>query len=99
MVLYTLQQNEGVEQENRSLKEMASCMLHAKSLPQRLWVEEINCKIYIQNKYLHRYFKDKTSYEAWGHLKPEVAHFHIFGSRAWARIPSEKRKELDPQRT
>jgi hypothetical protein len=29
----------------------------------------------------------------------EVTHFHIFGSRAWARIPSEKRKALDPQST
>jgi hypothetical protein len=28
-----------------------------------------------------------------------VTHFCIFGSRAWARIPSEKRKELDPQST
>ena len=28
-----------------------------------------------------------------------MTHFHIFGSRAWARIPSEKRKALDPQST
>jgi hypothetical protein len=28
-----------------------------------------------------------------------VTHFHIFGSRAWASIPSEKRKALDPQST
>jgi transposase InsO family protein len=30
---YTPQQNEVVERKNRSLKEMASCMLHEKSLP------------------------------------------------------------------
>jgi hypothetical protein len=28
-----------------------------------------------------------------------VTHFCIFGSRAWARIPSKKRKALDPQST
>jgi hypothetical protein len=28
-----------------------------------------------------------------------VTQFRIFGSRAWAQIPSEKRKALDPQRT
>jgi hypothetical protein len=28
-----------------------------------------------------------------------VTHFHIFGSRAWASIPSKKRKALDPQST
>jgi hypothetical protein len=74
-------------------------MLHAKSLPQRLWAEALNCETYIQNRSPHRYVKDKTPYEAWSGLKPEVTHFHIFGSRAWAQIPSEKRKALDPQRT
>ena len=36
-VPYTPLQNEVAEQKNIFLKEMASCMLHAKSLPQRLW--------------------------------------------------------------
>jgi hypothetical protein len=98
-VPYTLQQNRVVEQKNRSPKEMASCMLHAKSLPQRLWVEALNCATYIQNKSPHRSFKDKTPFEAWSGLKLEVTHFRIFGSRAWARIPSKKRKALDPHST
>jgi hypothetical protein len=74
-------------------------MLHAKSLPHRLWAKALNCATYIQNRSLHRYVKDKTPYEAWSGLKLEVTHFHIFGSHAWARIPSEKKKALDPQRT
>jgi hypothetical protein len=98
-VPYTPQQNGVVERKNRSLKEMASCMLHAKSLPQRLWAEALNCATYIQNRSPHRSVKDKTPYEAWSGLKPEVTHFRIFGSRAWAQIPSEKRKALDPQST
>jgi hypothetical protein len=36
IVPYTPQQNEVAEWKNRSLKEMASCMLHAKSLSHRL---------------------------------------------------------------
>ena len=40
-VPYTPQQNKVVEWKNRSLKEMTSCMLHAKSLPHRLWAEAI----------------------------------------------------------
>ena len=78
---------------------MASCILHAKSLPQILWAEALNCATYIQNKSPHRFVKDKTPYEAWSGLKPEVTHFHIFDLRALARIPSEKRKALDPQST
>jgi hypothetical protein len=78
---------------------MASCMLHAKSLSQRLWVEALNCETYIQNISPHIFVKDKTPYEAWSNLKPEVSHFHIFSSCAWARIPSKMRKALDPQST
>jgi hypothetical protein len=78
---------------------MTSCMLHAKTLAQILWDEAINFATYIQNIPLHRYVKDKTLYEAWSGLKLEVTHFRIFRSRAWAKIPSEKRKELDPHIT
>jgi hypothetical protein len=98
-VPYTPQQNEVAEQKKRSLKEMASYMLHAKSLPQRLWAEALNYATYIQNRSPHRSVKDNTPYEAWSGLKSKVTHFHIFGSHAWACIPSEKRKALDPQRT
>ena len=76
---------------------MASCMLHAKSLLKRLWAKALNCETYIQKISPHRYVKDNTPYEAWSGLKLEVTHFHIFSSRAWALIPSKKRKELDPQ--
>jgi hypothetical protein len=96
-VPYTPQKNKVVEWKNRSLKEMASSMLHAMSLPLRLWVEALNCGTYIKNISPHIFFKDKIPYEAWSDLKLEVTHFHIFGSRAWARIPSMKRKALDPQ--
>jgi hypothetical protein len=98
-VPYTPQQNGVAEWKNISLKEMAYCMLHAKSLPQRLWAEALNCATYIQNIYPHRSVKDKTPYEAWSGLKSEVTQFFIFSSRAWARIPAEKRKALDPHRT
>eukprot|EP00253_Pinus_taeda_P017894 PITA_17894 len=72
-VTYTPQQNRVAERKNQSLKEMASSMLHPKSLPH------------------------KTPFSASSGTKPEVTHFCVFGSRAWARIPFEKRKALDPQ--
>eukprot|EP00253_Pinus_taeda_P018200 PITA_18200 len=76
---------------------MASCMLHAKSLPHNLWAEALNCANYIQNRSPHRFVKDQTPFEAWNGTKPEVTHLRVFGSRAWARIPSKKIKALDPQ--
>ena len=72
-------------------------MLHAKSLPHKLWAEALNCANYIQNRSPHRSIKNQTPFEAWSGTKPEITHLRVFGSRAWARIPSEKRKALDPQ--
>ena len=43
----TLQQNGVAERKNRSLKEMATCMLEAKNLPSKFWAEAINCASYI----------------------------------------------------
>jgi hypothetical protein len=98
-VPYTPQQNGVVERKNISLKEMTNCMLHVRSLPSKLWVEALNCVSYIQNISPHRSVEDMTPFEAWTGDKPDVTHFCIFGSRAWAHIPSEKRKALDPQST
>ena len=41
---------------------------------------------------------EKTPFEAWSGDKPNVSHFRVFGSKAWDRIPSEKRKALQPKR-
>jgi hypothetical protein len=74
-------------------------MLHAKSLPKRLWVELLNCTTYMKNISSHIYFKYNIPYKAWSVLKLEVTHFCIFGSRTWAQIPFEKKKALDPHST
>ena len=94
---YTPQQNGVAERKNRSLKEMATCMLQSKSLPQRLWDEAIKCVAYIQNRVPHKSVKGVTPFEAWTGKKPEVTHFRVFGSRAWAHIPTEKWRALEPQ--
>ena len=62
-----------------------------------LWDEAIIFIAHIQNKSFHKSVKVKTPYEAWFGQNPNVSNFRIFGTRAWARIPSEKRKALQPQ--
>jgi hypothetical protein len=39
--------------------------------------------------------KNITLEEAWNKIKPDVRHFHVFGSEAWAHIPDEKRKHYN----
>eukprot|EP00253_Pinus_taeda_P029701 PITA_29701 len=50
-----------------------------------------------KNQIPHKALKGTTPFECWIGKKPKVSHFHIFGSRAWAHIPIDKRKDLEPQ--
>ena len=95
-VPYTPQENGVAERKNMDLKEMVVCMIEEKDLSPKIWDEDINFSPHIQNKEFYKSVKGKTPYEAWFCHKPNVSHFGIFGSRAWARIPSEKRKSLQP---
>jgi hypothetical protein len=96
-VPYTPQQNGVAERKNRTLKEMVNCMIQSKGLSLKYWVEEINCENYIVNRTLTKALKNITMEEDWTKIKPEVSHFRVFGSIAWAHITDEKRKALQPK--
>ena len=53
-VSYTPQQNGVAKRKNRSLKEMATCLLQAKNFLPSLWNEAVNCASYIQNMVPHK---------------------------------------------
>ena len=95
---YTPQYNGVAERKNRALKEMATCMMKAKDWNPKLWDEAINYDAYVKNIATHKQLYGKNPYEAWSGHKPNVSHFRVFGSKAWARIPFVKRKALQPQR-
>ena len=57
----------------------------------------INYASYIQNRVPHKHLDGMNPFKTWSGHKPYVTHFSIFGSKAWARIPTEKRKALQPQ--
>jgi hypothetical protein len=94
---YTPQQNGVVERKNRTLKEMANCMIQSKRLSLKYWVEAINCANYIVNHTPTKALKNITPEEDWTKIKPNVSHFRVFGSIAWAHSPDEKRKGLQPK--
>lgn len=56
------------------------------------------CANYIQKRSPHRALDGITPFEVWCGKKPSVKHFKVFGCLAWARIPPQKRKALEPQR-
>ena len=97
LIPYTPQKNGVVERKNRSLKEMATCMTDAKTLPPKFWAKALKYASYIQNRVPHKHLDGMTIFKSWSGHKPDVTHFRILGSKAWARIPTEKRQDLQPQ--
>jgi hypothetical protein len=76
---------------------MANCMIQSKGLNLKYWAEAINCENYIVNHTPTKALKNIAPEEAWTKIKPDVSHFCVFGSVAWAHILDEKRKSLQPK--
>ncbi|MCO5581796.1 hypothetical protein L7F22_035685 [Adiantum nelumboides] len=79
---YPPQQNGVAERKNRSLMEMARCMLKAKSLPHKLWMEAVACAAHVLKRCPTRALKTITPYESWYDRKPSVSSLRVFGCLA-----------------
>lgn len=91
---YSPQQNGVAERKNRSLGEMATCMLVDAGLEKRFWGEAILTATYLQNRLPSRSI-GKTPYELWWGRKPDLSHLRVFGSEAFVHVPDTKRKKMD----
>ena len=94
-VRYTPQQNGVSERKNRTVMEMARCMLAEKNLPKSFWAEAVNTAVYLLNRLPTRALKDKIPIEAWSGHKPTVKHLKVFGSMCYTHVPDQKRHKLE----
>ena len=58
-------------------------------------MEAIHYSNYIVNRTPTKVPKNITPKEEWSSIKPDVSHFCVFGSEAWAHILDEKHKALE----
>ena len=93
-VAYSPQQNGVAERKNRSLIEMARCMITDANLENKYWGKAVNTANYLQNRLPSKPI-NKTPFELWYSKVPNVEHLHIFGCEAFVHIPDTKRKKLD----
>lgn len=91
---YSPQQNGKAERKNRTLVEMARCMLIEAKLPNTYWGEAVVTANFIQNRMITR-TTNESPYERWNGVKPGIQSFKIFGSECFVHVPSEKRRKLD----
>jgi hypothetical protein len=50
--------------------------------------------VYIKNRCPTKALESKTPQEAWTNRKPDVSHLRVFGCKAFAHIPNEKKSKL-----
>jgi Reverse transcriptase (RNA-dependent DNA polymerase)/Integrase core domain/GAG-pre-integrase domain len=93
---YSPQQNGVAERANRTLLDMARSMIHANNLPTRLWGEAILTAAHIKNR-APTSVLEVTPFEIWSNKKPDISYFRIFGSKAYAPMPEQGRRKLDPR--
>ena len=72
-------------------------MLESKKLAANLWDKAMNFVEYIHNIVTNSFVKGNTPFKAYFGHKPDVSNLRVFGSTAWARIPLDKRRDLQPQ--
>ncbi|KAK8628128.1 hypothetical protein V6N13_063840 [Hibiscus sabdariffa] len=92
---YTPQQNGVSERKNRTVMEMARCILMEKNLPKKFWAEAVRTTVYLLNRLLTKAIQDKNPVEAWFGRKASAKHLRVFGSIFYAHIPVQKRSKLD----
>jgi len=67
------------ELKNRTIMEMARCMMHEKGLPKKFWVEAVNTAVFLLNRLPAMEAQGKTPFESWYGHKPFVQNFTVFG--------------------
>ncbi|RDY00018.1 hypothetical protein CR513_16853, partial [Mucuna pruriens] len=87
MVPRTPQQNGVAERKNRTILNMARCMLKVKSMPKEFCDEVVSCAE-CQRSNTSRSMK-------WSGVKPKVDHFRVFGSITYTHVPNQARSKLN----
>ena len=92
---YTPQQNGVVERKNRTILEMARCLLHDKDLPKKFWAEAASTSVFLLNRLPTKALSKSTPFEAWYGFKPKLMNLKVFGCLCFSYIPQVKRDKLD----
>lgn len=89
---YTPEQNGVAERANRTLTEMARCMLIHSGLGEQFWAEAIATAAYLRNRAETKTLLEKTPFESWTGKVPSVGHLKVFGSLAVVLDKTHKKK-------
>lgn len=82
-----------IERLNRTIQEMARSMLAHADLSTRFWAEAVMTSAYTLNRLpCQPYHRDKTRFEAYYGVKPDISNMRTFGCHCWVRDYDETLK-------
>lgn len=93
---FSSQQNGIVERKNRTLIEMARCMLLDAKMDLSFWGEAVTMANFVQNRLPWKNV-NKTLFEYWYNRKPIYINLKRFGVDCYIKIPDENRRKLNPK--
>lgn len=96
-VAYSPQQNGIAERMNRTILDKVRAMLFNHSCDQRMWAEAVNTAVYLINRSPTKVLREVTPEEKWTGNKIDLSHLKVFGCTAYAHVPDQKRRKLDPK--
>jgi len=72
---------------NRTLLEKVRAMLFSSGLPKSLWGEAVSHAVYLKNRSSTRILDEKTPYEVFYGVKPNLRGLPEFGAKVWVHTP------------
>lgn len=92
---YTPQQNGISERKNRTLIEMARCMMRQAGSPPAFWAEAVHTANYIRNRCPTTALSGQIPFTLWKGKKPTVIYMHSFGSKAYYKDKGSQKGKFD----
>ena len=89
---YVHELNGVAERYNRSAMDIGRCLMREAKIHRRFWPEVIKTVAYLKNRTIANTVENKTPYEIFFGIKPNVEHLKIYGSRVYVRVPEVLRK-------
>lgn len=96
-VPYNPQQNGVAERKNRTLLDLARCLLLENGLPSSFWAEAVETANYLRNRCPSKRSEGKTPYELWHGKAPDVSSPYRFGCKVFVKYNGLGKDKTEPR--